>query len=515
VTDETEQPDGDAETDSHGQPSDSGQVVPEVEPPSEDSEPTKDIETAEPSDKQSTDAGNDRDRSRRALDELLAMPGKPWSPGFPITEEMQERFREILRPIQNIDIKSIQGFDRLQASMARIGDIPIANLPQINALTTETIEAVRKMALIGFEQQGLFDDMMRTPEMLATFENLYQANNEQRKIAAKFVAAISQPSFARETQEFFATTEGLRYTSEETVWHYTSGWVLSQVLNKHLLWASAPQNLNDASEVKHGIEIIVKAFREARTALLDEADPNGRAMREQIKKATRKKVKRVVSEVLNKDYHKTAMNEIYLISGSTNQDSLTLWRNYSKNDGYAIGFDSTVDLSAGGLVFDPDSEDTDIRDDIPLISGWYQVTYKDRKKKKLADDFVADAIKDIIRTGEEDLPVLIDELRRHVLILASTMKHKAFHDEQEVRWITTNWSPLADLVHYEHTRNLVPVLYIKASSSDGSDPLPIEGVRCSPLTPPGSVRTVQGFLVKQGYEGASKNVKKSKQPFTG
>ncbi|MDQ1058164.1 hypothetical protein QFZ23_002065 [Arthrobacter globiformis] len=110
-----------------------------------------------------------------------------------------------------------------------------------------------------------------------------------------------------------------------------------------------------------------------------------------------------------------------------------MWRNYANSDGFAIGIDAGVELSADGYVLDPDDEDTDPREDVPPINGWYQVHYTDQKKRMPADDFVASAIKDIRKTSAIHLPELVSELRKQTLILASTMKHKAFRDEKEVR----------------------------------------------------------------------------------
>lgn len=64
-----------------------------------------------------------------------------------------------------------------------------------------------------------------------------------------------------------------------------------------------------------------------------------------------------------------------------------------------------------------------------------------------------------MRTNRDDIPFLVAELRRHILIVASTMKDNAFKDEREVRYITTNWSPLESVVHYEHARKALSRSY--------------------------------------------------------
>jgi hypothetical protein len=100
------------------------------------------------------------------------------------------------------------------------------------------------------------------------------------------------------------------------------------------------------------------------------------------------------------------------------------------------------------------------------------------------------------------------------------MKHKAFADEKEVRWMTTNWMPVdvmpqGSVVHYEHTpQGIVPVLHVRTASEDKEQHLPIKGIRCSPASREGIERTIRGLLMQHGYE-AAKNVSKSQQPYKG
>jgi hypothetical protein len=94
-------------------------------------------------------------------------------------------------------------------------------------------------------------------------------------------------------------------------------------------------------------------------------------------------------------------------------------------------------------------------------------------------------------------------------------KHEAFHDEREVRWITTNITTF-DPVHHEHgRRSIVPVLHVMTSSAEDDQLLPMKGLRCSPIPNDNIVRTMQGVLEQGGYAQASSNVRKSQQPFKG
>lgn len=343
----------------------------------------------------------------------------------------------------------------------------------------------------------------------AALVDLYDPTRQQPTTFAERLAVLrdlamamyrlNSPSYARETQEFLATTEDLKYASAQSVWHYTNGQALLQILASGHIWASSPQNLNDASELTHGMEIIRDAFDSVTVGGGDDAEVAPRTSA-------------AIADVMEKSFFETMINEIFYISASALNDSLTLWRNYASGDGYAIGIDPTRELSADGLNF----ENVVDAPTVPRISGWYKVNYGPIVKRKSAQEFVHNAVADIRNTADADLPDLVGELRRQVLILASTMKHEAFKDEREVRWITTNWMP-SDTLHYEHgRRGIVPVMFVRSASSSGSpEPLPLRGVSCSPISLDGIVRTMQRLLQQRGYEEASKKVTRSTLPFKG
>lgn len=448
---------------------------------------------------------NDAQRSIETF-KRLNTTAQPWSQGLAFQRDYFENLRKAITPLAGTQFNytnQLAGlFAGLNSNLSGIIGSPA--IKGIAGISGPSALASMMAAQPNFAEQ--FRLGFPSNSMLKTLGSLY----EQRHEVGKYLARTDLPGFATSTYEFLTTTEDLKYSSNRRVWHYTSGWVLMQVLNSHVFWASSPQHLNDASEVKHGIGIIRDASKRAIEALGEEGDLTKQGLRliEEV----------MLSQVLNESYINSVIKEIYYISASADDDSLTLWRNYANGDGFAIGIDAGVELSADGYVLDPDDEDTDPREDVPPINGWYRVHYTDQKKRMLADDFVASAVKDIRNTSGVHVPELVSELRKQTLILASTMKHKAFKDEKEVRWMTTNWMPVdvvVDVVHYEHARNsIVPVLHIKTSSDDPKL-LPLRGVRCSPVAADGIEGTIEGLLRQKGYKLASKNVKKSQQPFKG
>lgn len=498
MNDETDRPDADERRES-GEPNEAGE-----------SGELAQGEDDEISDEQSDhiftldEIRKDAERSVETF-ERLNITAQPWAQGVAFQQGYFEKLRKAINPLAGKQFNYLNQVPGLFTGLNTVSGI--LNNPSMKGaagFSAPSSFASMMTGQLNFAEQ--FRAGFPSESMLRTLGSLYQ----QRHEVGKYLGRTDLPGFATSTYEFLTTTEDLKYSSNRRVWHYTSGWVLMQVLNNHLFWASSPQHLNDASEVKHGIGIIREAFMRAMEVLREDGDLTGQRLRviENV----------MLSEILDHRYISTVIKEIYYISASADDDSLTLWRNYANGDGFAIGIDAGVELSADGYVLDPDDEDTDPREGVPPINGWYRVHYTDQKKRMLADRFVASAIKDIRKTSFINLPELVSELRKQTLILASTMKHKAFRDEKEVRWMTTNWMPVdvvVDVVHYEHARNsIVPVLHIKTSSDDPR-PLPLRGVRCSPVAPDGIEQIIEGLLRQKGYKRASKNVRKSLQPFKG
>lgn len=387
-------------------------------------------------------------------------------------------------------------------------------------LASKKALSVLKSSLTGGFPEHLRLGLTLPPETLAAFHGANVSNavflQSINPIAATFsriagdlqnmARASLTADFATRTQAFLTTDRDLRYRWNRPVWHYTNGHALLSILKNGQLWASSPEHLNDASEMVHGLEIIQHAFKDA---------VNGRKEEETAKGSEWKPVEATLSEVLDDHYFTSIINDVYYISASTEPDSLTLWRNYADGDGFALGIDTAIELSADGIPVDEEEARENIRGDVPLISGWYRVKYKPREKQRLAATFIRNAVEDIKNTDDTDLPDLVRELRKQAVILASVMKHHAFEDEREVRWMTTNFTTF-DPVRYEHGRkSIVPVLHIMAASTEEYDPLPLRGLRCSPISSDSIVRTTQGLLEQRGYGAASKNITKSQQPFKG
>jgi hypothetical protein len=114
---------------------------------------------------------------------------------------------------------------------------------------------------------------------------------------------------------------GVRAGDGHVLWHYTSWDGLQGIADKNEIWASNIQNLNDAREYKHGVEIIER-FIDASIIAKDD---------------------------LERRFNQRA-NLFYAVSLSGQFDALSQWRGYSgSTGGFALGFrrDALNALSSG------------------------------------------------------------------------------------------------------------------------------------------------------------------------
>lgn len=309
------------------------------------------------------------------------------------------------------------------------------------------------------------------------------------------LATLNYPRATTATRNFMFGVAGPRYRGAQTVWHYTGAAALDQILQRHVLWATSAQHLNDSSELSHGFDIIREAVDSELVA--SRLTPERRD---------------ALAVIADRKQLDDAIADVFLISGSLNADSLTLWRNYSLADGFALGLRPRAALEPS-TALPPQSRDGGETLPPAAKPGWFKVEYQVGEKRRLARDFVVRAIEDLSHAPTKELPTVIDELRKHLVVLAASMKHDAFKDEREVRWIATTWLPSIG-VHFPVTRRgFVPVLHVKSAESE--DQLPVTGLRCSPTSPETGVSVMARVLASRGYESASRNVHQSRIPYRG
>lgn len=117
-------------------------------------------------------------------------------------------------------------------------------------------------------------------------------------------------------------------TDKTLLYHYTDVQALQNILGTRCLWASNSSFLNDASEIQYVKQVFDKVYARIK-ATCDEHEVGFFDM--------------VVEDIdiyLEQYLQGDSKSNVFIVSLSENPDSLVLWSNYSRGDGYNIGFHS-------------------------------------------------------------------------------------------------------------------------------------------------------------------------------
>lgn len=253
--------------------------------------------------------------------------------------------------------------------------------------------------------------------------------------------------------------------------HYTNAQGLLGIVERSELWASSPLALNDMSEVTYGTEVVLEAC----AARSDSA-------------ATK------LSEIAESRLFLELRANVYFVSASEQADSLTQWIGYAGNQGYALG----IDLDSG-LEVAPSGSTPTVQVRLPasfMAAGWYRVIYS--RDEQLA------AVRALLDFCSSQPP---EAQARHLVsffcMLLPQMKHPAFSDEREVRFITS--LPVGGTESFRcGRRGMVPYVKLARRSDKPSEAkLPLTKVVVGPTNAdeqPLVVDSVRRLLDVHGYQ---------------
>jgi hypothetical protein len=217
------------------------------------------------------------------------------------------------------------------------------------------------------------------------------------------------------------------------LFHYTSAEGLLGIIESKSLWASDPEFLNDARELKYGRDNL----RAALLASADQADEAGQAGAEFLDGEYRAKLIRMGARYLDADGVKEergpTLPAVYVACFCEDGDLLSQWRGYGASGGFAIGFRATA--MPDFLVRDKGfTEASAIPDSPPVVKPeLVKVGYGHRAVKRMVGGIV-DTVP--LRRDEGPPGVAGRDMATGVLIpgLAS-VKQEAFAEEKEWRLI--------------------------------------------------------------------------------
>jgi hypothetical protein len=222
---------------------------------------------------------------------------------------------------------------------------------------------------------------------------------------------------AEQSISYFLKTLEASLSRPPIVYHYTNDAGLRGILESGKLWLTDMFNLNDPSELRHGLSHVVRI-------LMAKAAANG----SDDGKALAQKFEGFLTEGA---YQKIAHH--FVLSFSAVGDDLGQWRAYADNGrGYALGFDAQEIMRAF-------KSPTGVA--IPN-NATFPITYDDGKCIKIHEE-VIELMFGLIARGEkmeagskrEYFNHLFALLATHAFRVALAFKHEAYNNEQEIRFV--------------------------------------------------------------------------------
>ena len=287
-------------------------------------------------------------------------------------------------------------------------------------------------------------------------------------------------------------------------WHYTNAQGFLGIVQSHRLWASASLALNDTSEVNYGESLIKRVWR---NAIKDDLLPACIEFTE---------------HVLGFELADFAADGLFVLSASLDGDLLSQWRSYAGTDGFAIGIDMSVPLS---ILAEP-AEDWESDGEVDVVTSpaddsalsvdpqWTRVIYDEVQQIELVIAVLRVAVGIAtykaevlgIPYGQGTWEADTTAVRGMMLHAAALMKHPAFMDEREVRFLCSK-KYAGDVENYRvGAGRLVPYVNVAANrdndnrwSTDGSEPLPIVKARYGPSSDTRGLKVAASLLERNDY----------------
>lgn len=263
-----------------------------------------------------------------------------------------------------------------------------------------------------------------------------------------------------------------------TLWHYTSATGLRGILSSGVLWATDAFFLNDAAEVKYGIDLVFGTLpdidldnvRDAtRDFLFGLVDPKRGPLRRWLEESLRP----------------------FVTCFCSADNLLSQWRAYAGDDkfgGYAIGFTPPGALSSWAQT-------------APHPLTLRRVMYEEDVQRRICRELLEPLVEylDLAPEDQAHQDAFAAELVNGIAEVAVWCKHPAFAEEGEWR---LSYGRLQDpdplpILHRASSGLLVPYVELAAPRAVGAypDSLPITAIQCGPsLDPDRKLRGVSSLL---------------------
>lgn len=268
----------------------------------------------------------------------------------------------------------------------------------------------------------------------------------------------------------------------QSLYHYTSLNSLMGMIETNRLWMSKGTFLNDSSELVYFSGILKTVLEKMEVP--DKGELWG-VFTEQLQQA----LDHFMIEIEESGF------EVYVFSMSQTEDSLALWYNYAKGDGYNIGF------SAEELL----GKINHYLMDAGLLHGL--VVYSKQEQQTILENLLTESFELISEYREEQVTsVLADHFFSMMASCAVFFKDAAFKSEEEYRIAVISRGEVDGKVKFR-ARNGVIIPYIEVLFEES---LPISHITIGPKNNIDIAKSgIEHYVRSKGYNLETISVSKS------
>lgn len=258
----------------------------------------------------------------------------------------------------------------------------------------------------------------------------------------------------KKDRKFFAENLSIYQDKKpEILYYYTSISVLDNILKNETLWLSNSKYMNDSTEINYTKELIHNICDE----FLD--------LHSNFDKFFKKTIDNLLNN-MDKD-----LGDTYILSLTTNRDSLALWSNYSDYDGYNVGFNSEKlrGMFDKRYYYFKDKHERPIQiNDEDFLFDFGEVIYKKDCQQKILKErilFLYNIYKDYYDfIDSREFKVLVACVMYDISYISIFLKNPSFKEEEECRIVFRFINnELKNRVVNHRISNRVFIPYIKLS----------------------------------------------------
>ena len=302
------------------------------------------------------------------------------------------------------------------------------------------------------------------------------------------------------------------YSTEKTLYHYTSVEVFRKILENREFWISNANFMNDEQEIMNGIELCRKVILRKKSEMRHPSAGRvaGRAEYDAGQEAYLDALLESCDRRESAGLFNIRSENIFAMSFCSSGDILTQWQEYA-NGGIAIGFrnaprgssDRIMLKSTGGVLSDMDT---------------IRVIYSVEDKEKALSDIIGIGMHRIAAHPNENVREVLQESVSDALYqFFPAMKSRYFNHERESRFIYyVEEENQAEVAFREKQGIILPYVRMQIVNAEGQphQELPIDDIVISPGPRIEYVeKSVKYFLRMAGYGYLTDKVRRSDIPY--